>query len=85
MKRLHSFVDREGEARARAVTPHFGFSHPSGEGEEVAHCNSDAENISIPHSGPASPVLLLNFVHAGGSWAEQKEAPYTSSLSLFLS
>lgn len=43
----------------------FDFSHPSGEEKEGSAFATRmwmAGNISVPHFGPASPVLLLNFV-----------------------
>lgn len=70
MKRLHSYADELGEARAQAVLPCFDFhAHLGRRRERIA--TRDADGCGIPCSGPAPPVLLLIMsVCAGGSWAE---------------
>lgn len=87
MKRLHSFVVWEGEARTQAVSPHFDFSHPSGDEEEEGstlqlRCGWLEIFLSLVLPQFCFWILSADVV---GSWAEQKEPPSTSSLSVLLS
>lgn len=77
MKRLHSFVDWEGETGAQAVTPCFDFSHPSGEEEEIAHCNSDMDGWkhfcpSFWASFPSSAPEFCLYVQVGAGQNKKK-------------